>query len=73
MPPHTDNAGANLHLIAPSTIAAVVARYPRKGWSSCFAACMESEMELKPWCRTTAQEGFVESIRGNEEMERFDV
>ncbi|KAF2630932.1 cyanamide hydratase [Macroventuria anomochaeta] len=67
-----DNVGANPHLIDTSTIEAVVAKYPRKGWSSCFAACMTKEMELKPWCRTTAQEGFVESIVGNELMEPYD-
>lgn len=67
-----DNAGANPHLIDTSTIEAVVAKYPRKGWSSCFAASMTKEMELKPWCRTTAQDGFVESIAGNELMEPYD-
>ncbi|KAF3035230.1 hypothetical protein E8E12_004868 [Didymella heteroderae] len=67
-----DNAGANPHLIATETIEKIVAKYPRKGWSSCFAACMTKEMELKPWCRTTAQEGFVESIAGNELMEPYD-
>ncbi|KAJ8117882.1 hypothetical protein OPT61_g1023 [Boeremia exigua] len=67
-----DNAGANPHLIATETIEQVVAKYPRKGWSSCFATCMTKEMDLKPWCRTTAQEGFVESIAGNELMAPFD-
>jgi hypothetical protein len=33
---------------------------------------MTEEMEFKPWCRTTAQEGFVESIAGNELMEPYD-
>lgn len=51
----------------------MVAAYPRKGWTSCFAACMVREMELKPWCRTTAQEGFVEAIEGNELMAPYDA
>jgi hypothetical protein len=68
----TDNAGANPHLIHPSTIEAVVAKYPRKSWTSCFAACMTKEMDLKPWCRTTAQENFVDDIMGNKLMEPYD-
>lgn len=33
---------------------------------------MTEEMNDKLWCRTTAQEGFVESIAGNKLMEPYD-
>ncbi|KAH4924620.1 hypothetical protein HBI65_153570 [Parastagonospora nodorum] len=67
-----DNAGLNPHLIAKSTIANVVAAFPRGQWSACFADAMVEEMELKPWCHTTANDGFVEAILGNEVMAPFD-
>jgi cyanamide hydratase len=50
----------------------VVAAFPRKEWSSCFAEAMVEEMELKPWCHTTANEGFIEAVLGNQLMEPFD-
>lgn len=68
----TDNVGGNPHLIATEMIEKVVIKYPRKGWSSCFAACMAEEMDLKPWCHTTANEGFVDAILENELMEPYD-
>ena len=68
----TDNVGGNPHLIATEMIEKVVTKYPRKGWSSCFAACMTEEMDLKPWCHTTANEGFVDAILENELMEPYD-
>ncbi|KAF1945233.1 cyanamide hydratase [Clathrospora elynae] len=67
-----DNVGLNPHLIAASTIENVVSAFPRKQWSSCFAEAMTQEMELKPWCHTTANEGFVEAVLGNTLMEPYD-
>jgi cyanamide hydratase len=67
-----DNVGLNPHLISKSTIANVVAAYPRKQWSSCFAEAMTEEMRRKPWCHTTANEGFVENVLGNELMDEFE-
>jgi cyanamide hydratase len=64
--------GLNPHLISKSAISNVVAAFPRKEWSSCFAEAMVEEMELKPWCHTTANEGFIEAVLGNELMEPFD-
>ena len=68
----TDNVGLNPHLISASTIENVVAAFPRKQWSSCFAAAMTVEMDLKPWCHTTANEGFVEAVLANELMAPYD-
>ncbi|KAF2788732.1 cyanamide hydratase [Melanomma pulvis-pyrius CBS 109.77] len=67
-----DNIGANPHLIHKDTIANVVAAFPRNEWSSCFAAAMVEEMELKPWCHTTANEGFIEAVKGNTLMEPWE-
>jgi cyanamide hydratase len=33
---------------------------------------MAEEMELKPWCHTTANEEFVDAILGNKLMEPYD-
>jgi len=68
----TDNVGLNPHLISKSAIANVVEAFPRKQWTSCFGEAMVREIELKPWCHTTANEGFIEAILGNELMEPFD-
>ncbi|KAH7088990.1 hypothetical protein FB567DRAFT_322159 [Paraphoma chrysanthemicola] len=67
-----DNVGLNPHLISKQAIANVVAAYPRKQWSSCFAAAMTLEMDLKPWCHTTANEGFVDAVLRNEIMREYD-
>ncbi|KAH9881912.1 hypothetical protein J1614_001083 [Plenodomus biglobosus] len=67
-----DNVGLKPHLIATSTIENVTAAFPRHHWSSCFAEAMVEEMNLKPWCHTTANEGFVEAILNNTLMEPYD-
>lgn len=67
-----DNVGLNPHLIATSTIENVTAAFPRNHWSSCFGETMAEEMGLKPWCHTTANEGFVEAILNNTLMEPYD-
>lgn len=66
------NVGLNPHLISTHTIANVVAAYPRRKWTNCFAEAMLLEKELKPWCHTTATEGFIEQILANELMAPFD-
>lgn len=33
---------------------------------------MVEELELKPWCHTTANEGFVEDVLGNTLMRPYD-
>jgi len=67
-----DNIGANPHLIHKSTIESVVTAFPREQWSKCFAATMVEEMKLKPWCHTTANEGFIEAVEGNKLMEPYE-
>jgi hypothetical protein len=68
----TDNVGLNPHLISASTIENVVAAFPRKEWSSCFAAAMKEEMKCKPWCHTTVNEGFVDAVLENGLMAPYD-
>jgi len=67
-----DNLGANPHLISKSTIESVVAAYPRNKWSSCFADTMREEERLKPWCHSTANEGFIEDVVANSLMEPYE-
>jgi cyanamide hydratase len=33
---------------------------------------MVREMEKKPWCHTTANEGFIEGVLGNVLMAEYD-
>ncbi|KAF2201262.1 cyanamide hydratase [Delitschia confertaspora ATCC 74209] len=67
-----DNMGINPHLIHETTISSVAAAFPRKKWSSCFAATIREEIGLKPWCHTTAIDGFAEGVEGNKLMSRWD-
>jgi cyanamide hydratase len=69
---YPDNIGANAFLISKETIESVTSIYPRNKWSNCFADAMVAEMELKPWCHTTANEGFIEAVLGNTLMEPYD-
>jgi hypothetical protein len=69
---YLDNIGANAFLISKETIKSVTSTYPRNKWSNCFADAMVAEMELKPWCHTTANEGFIEAVLGNTLMEPYD-
>jgi cyanamide hydratase len=62
----------NPQLIDRSTIESVTAQFPRKKWSSCFAATLREEVGLKPWCHTTAIEGFEERVEGNTLMEPYE-
>ncbi|KAH7115961.1 hypothetical protein B0J11DRAFT_584006 [Dendryphion nanum] len=67
-----DNLGANPFLIHKDTITSVVSAFPRQQWSTCFAATMREEVETKPWCHSTANEGFIEAVEGNELMRPFE-
>lgn len=67
-----DNAGQNPTLISKHTIESVVAAYPRKQWSSCFAHTIEEEMALKPWAHSSAIPKFAETVAGNKLMEPWD-
>ncbi|KAK4972563.1 hypothetical protein LTR66_011297 [Elasticomyces elasticus] len=67
-----DNAGANPELVHKETIENVVREYPRNGWTACFAATVKQEIMLKPWCHSTAIDGFEDKIRGNKLMEPYD-
>ncbi|KAL4899875.1 hypothetical protein BDW74DRAFT_162880 [Aspergillus multicolor] len=60
-----DNIGAHADLVHDDTVKDVVEHYPRLKWSSCFAATMEQEVELKPWAHTTALGDFKGHILGN--------
>ena len=66
--------GGHADLVHPSTIEDVTANFPRKKWSSCFAAAIRQENSLKPWAHTTAlgEEEFPNGVLGNKLMEPYD-
>ena len=66
--------GGHADLVHPGTIDDVTAHYPRKGWSSCFAATIREENGLKPWAHTTAlgEEEFPNGVLNNKLMEPYD-
>lgn len=75
-----DNAGMNHEtpilggggLVTREAIEVVVQRYPRKGWTGCFANTVEREKEQKPWCHSTHIEGFEGKVRANKLMAEWD-
>lgn len=69
-----DNMGINPELVHKWTIEDVVRHYPRKKWSSCFAATIRKENGLKPWAHTTAlgEEEFPGGVENNELMAPYD-
>lgn len=69
-----DNMGGHSGLVHKETIEDVVKHYPRKKWSSCFAATIRKENGLKPWAHTTAlgEEGFPGGVENNKLMEPYD-
>ena len=69
-----DNMGGNAELVHKDTIEDVVKHYPRKKWSSCFAATIRKENRLKPWAHTTAlgEEEFPGGVENNELMAPYD-
>ncbi|KAK4540564.1 hypothetical protein LTR36_009094 [Oleoguttula mirabilis] len=67
-----DNAGLNAELVHEDTIKSVVAKYPRNGWTGCFAAVVRKECKLKPWANTSRIEGFAEMVEANKLMQPYD-
>lgn len=67
-----DNIGGHGELVGREIIEEVVERWPRIGWSGCFAATVREEVRAKPWCHTTSIEGFAEKVEGNELMARWE-
>ncbi|RDL42116.1 Cyanamide hydratase [Venustampulla echinocandica] len=69
-----DNIGGQAQLVSKGTIESVVAAYPRKGWSACFAKTLRKEISLKPWAHSTHLGGkdFPEGVEGNKLMEPYD-
>lgn len=60
------------YLVHQAVIEQVVGQHPRMKWSSCFASTIRAEIAEKPWCHTTALEGFAEAVEDNKTMEAFD-
>ncbi|KAI9677070.1 MAG: hypothetical protein M1817_006909 [Caeruleum heppii] len=69
-----DNMTPNPSLVHRTTIVDVCNHFPRKKWSSCFAATIREEVRLKPWSHTTklGERDFPEGVEGNEVMKEFD-
>ncbi|KAK5129490.1 hypothetical protein LTR08_003213 [Meristemomyces frigidus] len=67
-----DNMGWQPHLVHEDVIKRVVERHPRLKWSSCFSQTINAEVDAKPWCHTTALEGFAEDVAGNELMRPYE-
>ena len=68
-----DNIGAHAELVHRATVEDVVTKWPRMGWSGCFAGVVRKEMELKPWAHTSALgEGLADAVEGNEVMAAWD-
>ncbi|KAH8598980.1 urea hydro-lyase cyanamide [Bisporella sp. PMI_857] len=70
-----DNVGRNPELVARETIEGVVALFPRKHWSGCFAKTIRKELSLKPWAHTShlGEPGFEERVEGNVLMSEWDA
>lgn len=69
-----DNMGGQPQLVNVATIESVTKAFPRKKWSSCFAATIRRENTLKPWAHTTVlgERAFPEGVEGNELMAPYD-
>jgi cyanamide hydratase len=69
-----DNMGGQPQLVNKETIVKVTRAYPRKKWSSCFAATIRRENALKPWTHTTAlgERAFPEGVESNALMAPYD-
>ncbi|KAK2740460.1 hypothetical protein FQN57_006087 [Myotisia sp. PD_48] len=62
-----DNTGMHSEAVHSETIKDAVKHFPRLKWSSCFAATVREENQLKPWAHTTTlgEEEFPAKILGN--------
>lgn len=67
-----DNAGRWVELVHKDTIEAVVKRWPRKGWTECFANVVRKEIKTKPWSNSTRIVGFAKAVETNEVMRPYD-
>jgi cyanamide hydratase len=67
-----DNVGMNPDLITKELIESVTSKWKRNGWTGCFASTVRKEIGLKPYCHTTAIDGFAEKVEGNKLMEPYD-
>lgn len=67
-----DNMGSNSQLLTEADIEAVTGQFPRRQWSSCFSGTIEKEIDEKPWCHTTALDGFAEAVRDNKLMQPYE-
>ncbi|KAI5243979.1 cyanamide hydratase [Aureobasidium subglaciale] len=68
-----DNMGYRPGFVHEDTIKDVVAKYPRREWSGCFAKKIREEVGVKPWCHTTAStEKFPHDVEHNELMAPYD-
>ena len=70
-----DNMGGQPQLVNVATIESVTKAYPRKKWSTCFAATIRKENTLKPWAHTTAlgERAFPEGVELNALMAPYDA
>ncbi|KAJ1987742.1 hypothetical protein GGI25_004231 [Coemansia spiralis] len=69
-----DVIGSNPDLYNNKTIDDIVNKWPRKNFNNHFAKLMELEMNHKPGSHTTfpACSDFIEKIRNNKVMEKYD-
>jgi len=69
-----DNMGGNKELVARETVENVTKAFPRRGWSTCFAATIRRENTLKPWAHTThlGEEDFPAGVENNYVMAPWD-
>lgn len=69
-----DNMGINPQIVDVVTRESVNERFPRKGWSGCFAKTIREENALKPWAHTThlGEEDFPGGVENNELMKPYD-
>ncbi|THV64882.1 cyanamide hydratase [Aureobasidium pullulans] len=68
-----DNMGYRAGYVHEDTIKDVVKNYPRRNWSGCFSKKIREEVEVKPWCHTTASTGkFPHDVEHNELMAPYD-
>lgn len=65
-----DNISDRPELVHAQTRDAIVAKFPRLGWSKCFSSAMTQEVTLKPWAHTTALgvDKFLSDVEENKLM-----
>ncbi|KAF4631545.1 hypothetical protein G7Y89_g6582 [Cudoniella acicularis] len=70
-----DNMGLREELVARGTIEEVVGKWPRRGWSGCFARTLRRENGLKGWSnsRRLGENAFPEGVENNKLMAPYDA